>query len=136
MGKTAKIWVKATSRGQRPDGVWVNEASPPFTVDEGAFSKRWMGKVSEAEAVKLTAAAKAEADANGSNDELTAVTKERDDLAGQVKVLEAERDKAVEAGGDLAVKLAKAEAEIEALKKKLVEKAPEKPPASVAGDKK
>jgi|GEM_PF-6208273 len=129
------IWVKATVRGQLPNRTWVDENSPPFQVEDGKESERWMKKLTAAEAKKLTAEASDVADNEVSASDLAAVTEERDALAGKVEGLEAdlkamtdERDKMDEAGKKLASDLAAVTAERDKLK------AP--PAGSVAGAKK
>ena len=129
------IWVKAIARGQLPNRRWVDESSPPFQVEDGKESKRWMKKLTAAEAKKLTAALNEGDDDEVSASDLAAITEERDELAGKVESLEAdlkamtaERDKMDEVGKKLASDLAAVRGERDKLK------AP--PAGSVAGAKK
>lgn len=129
------IWVKATARGQLPNRTWVDENSPPFQVEDGKESKRWMKKLTTAEAKKLTAELNGGADDGVSASDLAALIEERDELAGKVEGLEAdlkamtdERDKMNEAGQKLTSDLAAVTAERDKMK------AP--PAGSVAGAKK
>jgi len=129
------IWVKATARGQLPNRMWVDKNSPPFQVEDGKESKRWMKKLTAAEAKKLTAELDDGADDGALASDLAAITEERDELSGKVEGLENdlkamtdERDKMDEAGKKLASDLAAVTAERDKLK------AP--PAGSVAGAKK
>ena len=117
------IWVKATARGQLPNRMWVDENSPPFQVEDGKESKRWMKKLTAAEAGKLTAELNDGADNEVSASDLTALTDERDELAGKVeglkndlKAMTDERDQMDAAGKKLASDLAAVTAERDKLK--------------------
>lgn len=129
------VWVKATARGQLPNRTWVDENSPPFQVEDGKESKRWMKKLTAAEAKKLTAELDEGVDDGVSASDLTAITEERDELAGRIEGLENdlkamtdERDKLNEDVQKLASDLAAVTAERDKLK------AP--PAGSVAGARK
>jgi len=83
------IWVKAIARGQLANRMWVDEDSPPFQVEDGKESKRWMKTLTETEAKKLTAKLNDGVDDEVSASDLAAITEERDELAGKVESLEA-----------------------------------------------
>lgn len=138
-----KIWVKAKSRGQRANGAWVDENSPPFQIEEPAFSERWMKKLTAAEAEKLTAKddpagpldeeLDLTADVERLTKELADMTSERDAAAKSVDDLTAERDK-------LKADLGKSQGEVTSLKEKLVDaeaaaKAKDNAPPAGTGEK-
>ena len=42
MDKSDMVWAKATSKGQLPNKMWVDEDSPAFQIERSKASERWM----------------------------------------------------------------------------------------------
>tara|TARA_R110000850_G_scaffold23358_1_gene69071 strand:- start:9064 stop:9477 length:414 start_codon:yes stop_codon:yes gene_type:complete len=93
MGKRVLVWVRATSRGQSPDGRWVDEGSAPFQVYENAVSKRWQVPVDKDEAAALDKTASANARAKAAKD----VSPEMRQAQADIATAKGERDAVAEA---------------------------------------
>lgn len=119
--KAKMVLVRAKSRGQKPDGNWVDEGGAPFSVPEGLFSERWMKKLTADEIRAHEAATAPAASVASLSASLDKVTAERDamdragkELSEKLKDAELGRDIAMQAAdllkvdlGDLIAELAK-----------------------------
>mgnify|MGYP000047102142 FL=1 len=140
MADASKVWVKATSRGQLPDGTWKTEESPAFRVPRKAQSKRWMREATRREVEQAEALLDEQGltgdDDGGSVDEAVAeLTGKLADAEKRATDAEAARDEVVEkakkqaeALADANAKVATLEADIVTLKKAAASK-PADPPA-------
>lgn len=114
MAKVDRIWVQPTARGQLADRTWCDENSAPFEIEEGKFSKRWMKKLTAAEAKKAMARHRASGGVVVDDERVSELEAEVESLTAGLKAMTDERDK-----------LAKDAMEAQAAKK---------PPSALAGD--